>query len=450
MIISFISIIPSSNNIAKAKMLAVAILTMDDERIVSQFESFIKPVPRLSLVERHALAIEYNLLTSAAPLSDVAPEIIGAIENNQTVFWDKLSESVFKKAFREIGYPLGGGTLLLEKIYKKALKPNQPFSLEDALKTMQLEQSVLTTLDCCKAMEKIFSALYSAEPPNLFSAKLEMPIRKSQSILPGNLPTAPGVYFFRDSEGEVIYVGKAKNIRKRVRSHFSSTLKFEVELCAQTQIVDFEETGNETIALLLEANYINDLKPTFNSLQKEIIDPFIVTSKMDSKGILRIQILQKSYKDSENEFYYNRDSVIQKIKEIQQKFNLCRRFTGLERTSSKCSDPVFCKGICSDLEDREIYNRRVKEALAHIYAQRPSYIIRLKGRNLYEHGIILVKNGIYQGFGFIEVDANINSILDMEGYIKRFQHNYFTSRILDQYFKNTRNAAQNLIAFENI
>lgn len=431
-------------------MLAVAILTMDDGKIVSQFESFIKPVPKLSTAERQALAIEYNLLKTAAPLCDVAPEIINALENKQTVFWDKLSESVFKKAFREIGYPLGGGTIILDTIYKKALKPAQPFDLKDALGALQLEQLVLTILDYCKAMEKIFTALYSSEPPTIFSAKSAMPVGKSDSALLANLPAVPGVYFFRDREGEVLYVGKAKNIRKRVRSHFSSTLQFEVELCGQTHIVDFEETGSETIALLLEAHYINDLKPPFNSLQKEIIDPYIITSKMDSKGILRIQPVQKSYKDSENEFYYNRDSVLQKIKEIQQKFNLCRRFTGIERTSSKCSDPVFCKGICADLEEKESYNKRVMEALDHIYAQRPSYIIRLKGRNLYEHGIILVKNGIYQGFGFIEVDAHINSVLDMEGYVKRFPHNYFTSRILDQYFKNTRNTAQNLLAFENI
>ena len=449
MIFSFISIVSSGNNLANSKMLNVAIVTYEDGQLISELESYIKAVPRLSIAERQRLTVDNSNIKSAPPLCDLAPNIIEIIENTETVFLDKFSESTFKKAFREIGYPVGAATYILEKLFKKILKSTSAFTLENTLEILNLEVSTMSNLERCKAMESIFSKLYS-----LNSADFTIPIiddsfsnYQNQNDF-SHLPGTPGVYFFRDNEGNIIYVGKAINIVKRVRSHFSNKSKLEIELCSNTETVDFEETGSETIALLLEAHYINELKPSYNTLQKEMLDPYIIASKIDSKGIMRIQLLQKSYLDSENEFYYNRTSVLQKIKEIQLKFNLCRRYTGIESTSTRCSDPIFCKGICVGLEDIDTYNDRVKEALDYIFSQRPSYIIKLRGRNKFEHGLVLVKNGIYHGFGFIDAESNINSIEDIEGFVNHFPHNYFTSRTLDQYFKNNRNASESVIKLQ--
>ena len=79
------------------------------------------------------------------------------------------------------------------------------------------------------------------------------------------------MYLFRDHTGTIIYVGKAKNISKRVKDHFTSGLTFEHQLCGETTIVDSEESGSESIALLLESYYITHLKPKYNTQQKEII-----------------------------------------------------------------------------------------------------------------------------------------------------------------------------------
>lgn len=449
MIFSFISLVSSSNNLANSKMLNVAIASYEDGQLISEFESYIKAVPRLTITERERLTIDYANIKAASPLCDVAPNIIEIIENTETVFLDRFSESTFKKAFREIGYPVGTATYIIEKIFKKTIKSTTNFSLENTIQLLNLEDAAVTNLDSCKTMESIFSKLDYLNSGDFTISITDESFSNHQNQTDfSHLPATPGVYFFRDNQGNIIYVGKAKNIVKRVRSHFTSKSKFEVELCLKTDTVDFEETGSETIALLLEAHYINELKPSYNTLQKEILDPYIITSKIDSKGILRIQLLQKSYMDSENEFHYNRTSVLQKIKEIQLKFNLCRRYTGIERTSTRCSDPVFCNGICEGLEDIDTYNDRVKEALDYIFAQRPSYIIKLKGRNQFEHGLVLVKNGIYHGFGFIDAESHINSLEDIEGFVNHHSHNYFTSRTLDQYFKNKRNASESVIKLQ--
>jgi excinuclease ABC subunit C len=84
-------------------------------------------------------------------------------------------------------------------------------------------------------------------------------------------PSAPGVYRMLDREGEVLYVGKAKNIRKRITSYTRATghdTRIE-RVIASTAAVEFVTTATETEALLLEANLIKRLRPRFNVLLRD-------------------------------------------------------------------------------------------------------------------------------------------------------------------------------------
>ncbi|QAA83097.1 nucleotide excision repair endonuclease [Aequorivita sp. H23M31] len=436
--IAFISVLTSSNDLSRCKMLNLSIRIQNDG-ILTEHNSLIKPVAALSKMERSVLPFEYLLLRTAPPLCDVTPIISELLEGAQTVFCDRFSERIFIKSFREIGYPMGSATYILEKIFKQLFKSSTIFSLPYALEILDLEKTISNNQEAAKAMQMVYYKLEElGKLPHVLSQK-ENVSSNIGGLDFSHLPPHPGVYFFRDLNGTVIYVGKAKNILQRVRSHFTSKLSFERHLCKNTETIDFEDTGSETIALLLESHYISDLKPTFNTQQKALLDPYIIASKIDSKGVLRIQPIQKSYSDSENDFYYNRDSVLKKIMEVQQKFKLCKRYTGIERKSGKCSDPIFCKGICQGLESKEEYNLRVKNALQYIDEQRPSYILKLKGRNAFESAFVLIKHGIYQGFGFIDIESQINSIEDINGFIRKLPHTYFTSRIIDQYFKSSKN-----------
>ncbi|MCX5922923.1 MAG: GIY-YIG nuclease family protein [Candidatus Dependentiae bacterium] len=84
------------------------------------------------------------------------------------------------------------------------------------------------------------------------------------------LPKAPGIYLFKDSNDQVIYIGKAKDIHKRVLSYFSKQNKdWKVNaLLAEHADIDYILTQNETAALLLEAQLVGQHKPKFNVLLK--------------------------------------------------------------------------------------------------------------------------------------------------------------------------------------
>src|SRR3954453_13735456 len=91
------------------------------------------------------------------------------------------------------------------------------------------------------------------------------------------LPDGPGVYLFRDGRGKVIYVGKAKSIRKRVASHFSNPVtRGAYEMVDAIETVEFILVASEADALLTEQNFINQYRPRFNiRLRADRSYPFV-------------------------------------------------------------------------------------------------------------------------------------------------------------------------------
>jgi excinuclease ABC subunit C len=113
-----------------------------------------------------------------------------------------------------------------------------------------------------------------------------------------NLPTQPGCYLYRDRRGKIIYVGKAKNLRNRVRQYFHSDRAHDFktsDLVVRIADVDLIVTDNEIEALALECNLIKRHKPIFNVLLKD--DKQYPHIKITSERAPRATIARKILKD---------------------------------------------------------------------------------------------------------------------------------------------------------
>ena len=82
-------------------------------------------------------------------------------------------------------------------------------------------------------------------------------------------PDAPGVYLFRSGRGEVVYVGKARSLRRRVLDHLRARIEKDGTILAQSASVEFVPTSTEREALLLEANLVKQYQPPYNVLLKD-------------------------------------------------------------------------------------------------------------------------------------------------------------------------------------
>jgi excinuclease ABC subunit C len=117
------------------------------------------------------------------------------------------------------------------------------------------------------------------------------------------LPTQPGVYLYKDGSGTVLYVGKAKNLRSRVRSYFNEDRLAEVKtgsLIAEARDIAFIEVHNNKEALALENNLIKQYKPRFNVLLRD--DKTYPYIRLTHEKYPRVYVTRRLWKDGSSYF----------------------------------------------------------------------------------------------------------------------------------------------------
>ncbi|NCP85479.1 MAG: GIY-YIG nuclease family protein, partial [Bacteroidetes bacterium] len=138
------------------------------------------------------------------------------------------------------------------------------------------------------------------------------------------LPNFPGIYQFKDKTDKVIYVGKAKNLKNRVRSYFRSTVDSPKTLALVNKIVDFQliVTDNEVEALVLENNLIKELKPKYNiNLKDDKTFPYI---RVTNEAFPQVFPTRNVVKDGSKYFgpYTNVKDMKSSLRMINQTFKI--------------------------------------------------------------------------------------------------------------------------------
>ena len=186
-----------------------------------------------------------------------------------------------------------------------------------------------------------------------------------------NLPTKPGVYQFKNDKGKVIYVGKANNLRNRVKSYFHSSYsnaKTEV-LVSKINDVELVVTDTEVEALVLENNLIKELKPRYNvNLKDDKSFPFI---KVTNEHYPRVFSTRRVVRDGSKYFgpYTSVKSMKAALRMINQIFKIrsCKYDINDETIARKkfkiCLDYHIkkCDGPCEGLVSEKEYNEMVDE-----------------------------------------------------------------------------------------
>ncbi|GMR04866.1 MAG: excinuclease ABC subunit UvrC [Thermodesulfobacteriota bacterium] len=165
-----------------------------------------------------------------------------------------------------------------------------------------------------------------------------------------NLPTLPGVYLMKGRGGGVLYIGKAKNLKARVRSYFRAAgdgryaVKF---LASRTEEIDYIITGNEKEALLLEDTLLKQYKPKYNIRLKDS-KTYVSIKITTGEKFPRILVTRQIKKDGSRYFgpYISARSVRGTIKLIRRIFPLCAGSISAFRNRTRpCLD--YQLGLCS-------------------------------------------------------------------------------------------------------
>lgn len=202
-----------------------------------------------------------------------------------------------------------------------------------------------------------------------------------------NLPyvsSEPGVYLFKDKDGKIIYVGKAKNLRKRLNSYFAGRDCKDIKtgiLVKKISLFETIITETEKEALILESTLIKKYKPRYNIILKD--DKQFPLLRIDiSKPYPYLDIVRKTVKDGSLYFgpYASSASVRQTLNIINKTFKLRKCKTKNINRHRPCLNfqMGLCLGPCCHDIDHKEYQGIIKEVILFLKGKTPALINKIK------------------------------------------------------------------------
>tara|TARA_B100000497_G_C7625712_1_gene376012 strand:- start:376 stop:1203 length:828 start_codon:yes stop_codon:yes gene_type:complete len=255
-----------------------------------------------------------------------------------------------------------------------------------------------------------------------------------------SLPSITGVYYMHRSNGEIIYIGKSKNIKSRINQHFTGTNRKSKKMQLQVAAVTYESTGSELVALLKESEEIKKNKPIFNRAQRRTIFTYGLFSFKDDDGYLNLKLSKIDGKERPITTFANLQSGKSFMTKTVDKHTLCQKLTGMYQTSSNCFNYTIkqCYGACIKDESVNNYNDRVSKIIEFHSFENQNMVIIDKGRDHDERSAILIENGVYQGFGFYNLNYQIHNIDILKNIITPMQHNKDSQHIIQSYMRRNK------------
>jgi len=262
-----------------------------------------------------------------------------------------------------------------------------------------------------------------------------MPHSEFHTSLIHSLPKECGVYIIYNLDNEIIYIGKSINIRKRLVQHFASTEVKELKLKSNTHRIEWELTGSELIALLRESELIKQHLPIFNRAQRRQRYFYALYDEYTKEGYNALIVSKIQTGREELTTFSSAMEAKNMLYAVTEKYMLCQKINGLYPSKNQCFQYTIkqCNGACINIEPVTIYNERVESFLQKVRLPKGEFLIEVEGRNKDEKGIVLVKNGMYKGFGF--APKNLRSIISLKKYIDEKDDNRDVRRIIMRHLR---------------
>jgi len=422
----------------------ISIFKYDGNVVIDEFTSLVNPN---CFIPNHITAltgIDNGTVTNAPEFSEIADAVLEITKEAIFVAHNvNFDYNVIQGEFKLLGIPFTRKKLCTIRLSRKLIPGYRSYSLGKICKALNINlvdrHRARGDAEATVILFKLLQQQEHAE--DVFKEFLNK--NNKQATLPPNLPSsvfnalpnAAGIYYLKNKKNDIIYVGKAKNIKKRVLSHFYSKAQKSLDMVRETANIDFELSGSELIALLMEDAAIKHHFPQYNKASKRTPKGYSIFSYQDRNEVMHLAInTTKSTPKPIITLYSIRDIRLF-LEYICEQFNLCPKFCHLQEGVNTCSHHVItnCRGVCSGEESIESYNERVTNAICNIINKSQDRIIKEKGRTPEEEAFVLIKNGAYLGYGFINKDEQITHEEQLEPFLIKQKDNSNVQSILARF-----------------
>ncbi len=262
-----------------------------------------------------------------------------------------------------------------------------------------------------------------------------------------DLPSITGVYYLHDEKGEIIYIGKSKNIRKRVNQHFTTEHNFFKEIRKEIASVSYEATGNELVALLKENEEIKQNKPKFNRSYNKNIFKYALYHHTDEEGYINLRIARADSRKKNIITFTSLQQANGVLQHILETYRLCNKLIGLHNGNSSCFNYSVksCNGACVGAETVEEYNSRIREMIETYSYEDQNMLVIDRGRDIDEKSALLVEDGEFKGIGYFNLNYQLNNLDIVRSIITPMKNDRDVRHIIQNYLR--RNKKLKIIQF---
>jgi DNA polymerase-3 subunit epsilon len=425
----------------------IAIHKYDGHQVVDTFISLINPEKAIQPFVVNLTGINNAMLRNAPKFYEVAKRIVEITKDCTLVAHNaNFDYRILKTEFRRLSFDFEMQTLCTVELSKKLIPGFNSYSLGklchslgipltdrhrangDAIATVKLFQLLLD-----KDVQKtIISNSIKQESKKQLEPKLIDIIE--------SLPSTTGIYYMHKADGEIIYIGKSKNIRKRINQHFTSTTHKSKKMQLQVASVSYEKTGSELAALLKESEEIKLNKPIYNRALRRTLFTHALYSFTDEDGYINLKIDTADGRKKPITTFTNRQSAKSFLFRVTEDYQLCQKLTGLYNTKKSCFNYTIktCNGACINKESTELYNERARQLISKNSFENKNIIVIDKGREIDEHCAILIEDGIFKGLTFFNLNFQVNNIDVLKSLITPMQNNRDTQHIIKNYIRKNK------------
>lgn len=401
------------------KICEIAIIIHDGEKVIEEYQSLINPERNIPINVQAIHGISDAMVQDAPTFYEEAETIYKLLENRVFVAHSvNFDYSFVKREFTSLGAKFSHKKLCTVRLSRKIFPGYKSYSLGNLCdhRNIKINDRHRAYGDAIATAE-LFTQLVQHD----YEQHIEKSLKSNAKTvnIPENLardvyeklPNTPGVYYFLNQKHEIIYVGKAKDIKKRVTSHFGgdkgqiNKQKFQQEI----HHIDYQETGTELIALLHESNEIRKHWPRYNRAQKTNNPGYCIFLYEDQKGYKRLDIGRKQKGMKALTRFANHATAFQFMVDHSKALNICPKMTGIQQSPGACFDYQIklCEGACAGEESAEEHNAKIEAFIDRCNEEKMDYVIMGKGRSEEEESFILVEDGLYRGYGYYNRDETI-------------------------------------------
>ena len=417
----------------------IAILIHNGKKIVERYQTLVNPQRPIPLAIQTLTGIRPDMLEEAPLFSDIAEDVYHLLQGKVFVAHNvNFDYSFLVKELKQAGYDWQAPKLCTVRLSRKIFPGLHSYSLGEICKVRGITIAARhRAMGDAEATAILFEQLLINDTQHYLQHSLT---KNTEHRLPThlsydqvrNLPETTGIYIFRDKKGKIIYVVKAVNIQKRVLGHFSgsNTSLRRQQFINDIATIDYEESGTELMALLMECQLIKKHWPAHNRALKHYEPKFSLIHYQDIRGYTRLAITKAQHPAGNLHYFETAQEANTFLTALLNEFKLPATLCTFYSPDTKTSDR---KGNTDDLPPVDTYNQNIQQLFRQLEKRKTSFLLIDRGRNEEENSYIYYKEDKLYAFGFVALIQQWSEVEDIVSYTDKCISNFYMQYIVRQY-----------------